>query len=480
MSRGHLALDLGAVAGARKLPGFAMSTENIVTITDAGPCLKKVSITIPAEKVHGKLSESIDTLAVEAVLPGFRKGRAPRRLIEKRFGGTVRTEAKTQLVAEAYGKAVEEHKLRVVGDPTSQTLPEVQVEDGKALTFEVEVEVVPEFTVPDTNGIAIKKPLLEVADSLVDQEVMKLRVNDGTLEERQTPEAGDYVTGHAIMKGPDGTEHYNIKGAVVQIPTADKNGKGMVLGVVVDDFAQQLGLPKPGQTATIKTKGPENHEVEKLRGIDLVVTFTVERVDRIIQAPIADIVAKFGFDSEASLRDAIKQRLEQRIGTEQQMAMRQQIADWLLTNVTMPLPPRATSAQAQRLLERRRVDLMYRGVDEHKIEEHMADLRRASADAAVRELKLFFILNTIADQQDIGVSDAEINSRIAQMAFEQNVRPEKLRQAIIQRNQVGMIFQQIREHKAMDAILAAANVTDIAAADFEAEMIAKSKAAKQG
>lgn len=67
------------------------------------------------------------------------------------------------------------------------------------------------------------------------------------------------------MTGADGTEFYNIKGCVVQIPTADKGGKGMILGVMVEDFAKQFGSPKVGQTATLKTTGPENHEVEKLR-----------------------------------------------------------------------------------------------------------------------------------------------------------------------------------------------------------------------
>lgn len=458
----------------------ADSGQNTVTVSDSGPCTKKVSITIPAEVVSAKLNESIDTLSVEAVIPGFRKGRAPRRLVEKRFGPTLRSEAKNQLVAEAYSKAVEDNKLRVVGDPTSQTLPEVTAEIGKPLSFEVEVEVVPEFEVPDTNAIPVKKPLLEVTDAMVEQEILKLCVNDGTLEERENPEPGDYLTGHAVMTGADGTEYYNIKGAVVQVPTQDKNGKGMVLGVAVDDFSAQLGLPKPGQTVTIKVKGPENHEVEKLRGVDLTVAFTVERVDRIIQAPVEDVVRKLGYPDEAQLRQTIKQRLEQRVAVEQQVVMRQQISDWLLTNIEMPLPQRATAAQAARLLDRRRVELMYRGVDEHQIEEHMAELRRASADAAVRELKLFFILNTIGDKNQIGVSDAEINGRIAQMAYEQNVRPEKLRQAIIQRNQVGMIYQQIREHKAMDSILATAQVTEMPGEEFAKEMKAKADAAKAG
>ncbi|MFG0327756.1 MAG: trigger factor family protein, partial [Phycisphaerales bacterium JB037] len=121
---------------------------NTVTIEDAGPSRKKVTIEIPAETVDEKLGDSLDTLSLEAQLPGFRKGKAPRALIEKKFGSAVRDEAKNQLVASAYQQAVEEHKLRVVGDPIAEELAEVEVVACKPLTFSIDVEVSPEFTLP--------------------------------------------------------------------------------------------------------------------------------------------------------------------------------------------------------------------------------------------------------------------------------------------------------------------------------------------
>src|SRR5690606_33768685 len=117
---------------------------NIVKITDAGPSRKKISIEIPAETVQERLRGSIDTLALEAALPGFRKGRAPRALVEKRFGSAVREEAKKELVASAYARAVEDSGLKVIGEPSSESLAEVRIEPGKPLAFEIEVEVMPE------------------------------------------------------------------------------------------------------------------------------------------------------------------------------------------------------------------------------------------------------------------------------------------------------------------------------------------------
>jgi trigger factor len=447
---------------------------NAVTIADAGPCLKKISIEIPAETVDQKLRDSLDTLAVEAVLPGFRKGKAPRSLIEKRFGSGVRGETKNQLVTAAFSEAVEQHKLRVIGDPTSKDLGKLELIAGKPFAFEMEVEVAPEFSLPGLDGIDIKKPIVSISDADVDGEFEKIRINEGSLESRETAEPGDYLTGHGIMKGndKDGKEvtFYDLKGCVVQLPAADKNGKGMILGVLVDDFSKQFGSPKAGQTATIKTRGPENHEVEGIRGTDLVITFTVDRIDRIIGASAEQIVQASGMESVEAFKGFIRSRLEQRINVQQAVVLRQQVANHLLKNTTMTLPQRLTSFQAARTLESRRMELMYRGVDPAKIEEHMAELRAASGNVAVRDLKLFFILAKASEDLNIRVDEAEINNRIAMMAFERNIRPEKLRQEIIQRNQVGAIYQQIRDHKTLDAIAAKAKVTEMSAEEFDKAM----------
>lgn len=443
------------------------TAENNVTISDVGPSRKKISIEIPAEIVSAKLGNSIDTLAVEADVPGFRKGRAPRRLIEKRFGTVIKREAKNQIVAEAYSKAVEDHKLQVISDPAGDTLDDIEIEDGKALTFEVEVEVLPEFALPELKGIKIFKPKLDVADEDVNKELERLCITEGSLEEHEKCQAGDYLTGVARMELPDGTEFYNINGAVIQAPAEDSEGKGMILGIMVDDFRDQLGLPEPGQVVNIKAKGPQNHEVERLRGTDLSMTFTVERIDRIAPAEPATLALGFGFPSEDALKEEIKQRLEARTQVEQQTLMRQQAANHLVDSTEIALPENMTERQTERNLERKRLELMYRGIDPRHIEEQISDLRNSSHDVAVRELKLYFILHKAAEEMKVNVTEADVNSRIAQMAAQRRERPEKLRQELIQSNQISNVFQQVREHKALDQILSNAEVEEISQEEFE-------------
>src|SRR5690606_25127795 len=131
------------------------------------------------------------------------KGHSPRKLIEKRFGGDIRKEARNQLVASAYSDAIEEHKLEVVGDPVADKLDEAELEDGKPLIFEVEIETLPEFELPSLEGVDIRKPTFEVTDEMVADEVNKLTINEGELESRDAPEPGDYLTGDARMIDAD-------------------------------------------------------------------------------------------------------------------------------------------------------------------------------------------------------------------------------------------------------------------------------------
>ncbi|MEO1007152.1 MAG: trigger factor [Planctomycetota bacterium] len=445
-----------------------------VDVADSGPSRKRLSIEIAAETVDRRLHESVDTLAEQAELPGFRRGHVPRQLIQKRFGTELRNEARDQLVTQAYQQAIEETGLKVVGDPFGANLQEIEVRAGEPLSFGLDVEVLPEFELPKVDGLDLKKPIIEIDDARVDEEVEKICLNEGSLESHESSEAGDYLTGNARMIDGEGTEHYNIEGAVVQVPTGkgDDGQKGMILGVLVDDFATQIGTPKVGDTKTVTTKGPETHEVEALRGKDLTVTFEVSSIDKIIPLAVDELVARFGMSGEDELKQQLRSRLEQRAEVQQRTALRQQVAKHLLESVDFPLPERMTAQQAARAMERRRMELLYRGMDQAEIEKHVAELRAASAQDAQQNLKLFFVLSRVAEEHGVVVSEQEVRGRIAQMAFERGSRPEQFEQELAKSGQIQSVAQQVREHKTLDSIIEKANVKDVPLDEFNAQAAA--------
>ncbi|MHC5157989.1 MAG: trigger factor, partial [Planctomycetota bacterium] len=145
-------------------------SKNIITVSDAGPCKKKVEIEIPAEVIHEKLDEKYKELRRDAVLPGFRKGRAPIRLLEKRFGTDITNQVKLELMATASEEAIKENEINSLRDPDIDH-EKIDLPDEGPLKFEFEVEVRPEFDLPELEGVAIEKPKIEVTDDRVDEEV---------------------------------------------------------------------------------------------------------------------------------------------------------------------------------------------------------------------------------------------------------------------------------------------------------------------
>ncbi len=460
--------DSGAVAEA---------PAHTVRIEDAGPCRKRLKFEIPAARITELVESKMDDLASSVALPGFRAGRAPRTLVQRRFGPAVRDEVMQQVTAEAYQAAIKDHDLRVLGNPEGgEELKDADLSGAKPLSFSLEVEVAPEIGLPAVDGVQVLKPLVEVTDEMVDRELTQLQTNEGDLDKREASEAGDYCVGHGVMKTDNGEEALNIQGAVIQLPTKEKKGEGMILGVKVADFTKQVGAPGPGETVTVKTKGPENHENEAVRGKPITIDFTVSEVYRIIPASVERLCEKFGIESEERLREAIMLRLNQKVLIDQQSAMRAQIARKLLEGATLDLPERITARQAERNLARRRFELLHRGVDAAKIEEHMAELRSASAEVAQRELKLFFILDKIATDNNVNVTQSEVNGRVAQMAASRGQRLEELRSELIRTGQINGVAQQIREHKALDLILSKAKIEEVSAEEYRKRLGAEAAA----
>ena len=145
-----------------------------VKIEDVGPALKRLTITIPSETVTEKIEESIGTLLHEATLPGFRRGKVPRKLLERKFGSSVKTETKNRLIADAYAKAIDEHDIQPVGEPEpTEPTDKLELEEGKSLSFAVEVEVAPQFELPELEGVPVKKPLMEITDEHIQDRISR-------------------------------------------------------------------------------------------------------------------------------------------------------------------------------------------------------------------------------------------------------------------------------------------------------------------
>jgi trigger factor len=452
---------------------------NTVKIEEAGPATRKLTITIPAQAVTARLEESMATMATQTELPGFRKGKAPRALLEKRFGTALRDEARNQLIADAYTKAIEEHQIKPVGEPEpDDTLKDLKVESGKPLTFSVMVEVVPEFALPPLEGIAIKRPVLEIADKHIQDEIDRLCRQAGTAQRIDGPfQSGDTLLGHATVTKEGAAEPiFQTEAAAITVPGKATDGRGQVLGLLIDGMDKMLIGHAVGQTIVFHTTGPEAHEREDIRGAKLTIEFRPREAQRVEPATIEQVVTGYGMESQDNLRAQIRLALEQRRDVEQQSAMREQAADHLIRSIEFELPEKLSAAQVMRTLERQRIELLYRGVSPEEVETRLAQMRGEAETLTRNRLKLVFIVARLAEEFKVAVSEQEINGRIAAIAMQRGERPAALRAELARQGRLQEIADQIREHKALDRLVHKAKVTDITAAEWN-KLVAEQSAA---
>lgn len=442
--------------------------EQKVTVEDAGPARKRLTIEVPAERIKKKIGSGFDRLQTDAVLPGFRRGRAPMRLLQRRFGDSIRDDVKSQLLTECYTQAIEDEKLEVLGEPEVKDFEKVKLPDAGPLVFTVEIEVSPKVEMPAIEGVEVRRPKAEVTDEMVEKEITGHRERQGKLNavEGVAVGAGDFLlcdvkvlAGQNAAEGAEELLHHPT--AYVYATGPERQHKGHVVGIVVDDLGARLIGKNTGESVEISTTGPASHEHDKIRNQPITIRIKIDKVERLELASVESLVKQFGLESPEQMRERVREALQSQAQRDQQSAMHRQVCEYLLEKVALELPTGLTGRQTARILRREAMELAYRNVPEREIEQRLAEMRVASEDNARRQLKLFFILDQAAKDLSVDVSEEEVNGRIAMMAMQQGRRPEKVRQKMSRSGEIEQLYLQIREQKTLDAILTKAKITDV-------------------
>jgi trigger factor len=458
-----------------------MSTETTVVVETVGPARKRLKITIPAKAVDAGISDAYSAARNDVQLPGFRRGTAPIALIEKRFGASILEDLRRRLLTEAYTKALTDHKLQPISDPElDEKAGEPELKRGAALAVTLDVEIVPDITLPKLEDVEVKRPVAEVEEKFIDEEIRRLGYRFGTPGRIDGPfEHLDRMVGKAVVrvKGAQKDPYFEADECLVVVPDAEDEGKGQVLGLMFDDLGPKLAGRKVGDTVALVTKGPAVHEREELRNAEITVEFTPAQAERIAPAAPEAVANSLGLGSVENLREQVKLQLEGRRDQEQRAAMREQAAEWFADKVDFELPEKMSGAQIARNLEMARIQLLSQGLDEATVEKRVAEIRGASEADTRRRLKVFFILSKLAQDLGIEVGEAEVNGQIAQMARARGQRPDALRAELQQSGRLNEMALAIREAKVLDRVLSKAKATDIPAEEWNKVVAEKQKAA---
>ncbi len=428
-----------------------------ISIEDSGPAAKKVSIEIPEDRIKTKMEEQFAELQEVAHLPGFRAGKAPRALLEKRFAADLKKQVRDTLIREAYQQALEKNSLKVIGEPEFDENEKLELPASGPLKFSFNIEVTPTIEIPNLADLTVKKPIIKVNDEHVQQALQNLREQQGTLipvEGRGVKEK-DFLTADIAIKLGD-----ELIGNQFDTQVVARSSK--IGDIEVKDLAEQLAGANVDETRTVKATAPDNHPAEKIRGKEVNIEIKVKDIKELELATIdEDFLDSLGFTTADELNEELRKQMVERIENDVKVAMHNQVRSHLIKNINVELPAKLSKSQESRIVNRRANELMMRGMQVEQIRANLDRLTAGAADQAKNELKLFFALSKVAAENELEVDEAEVNGQIAYMAMMQNQRPEKLKQSMANSGQLSDLWLSLRERKALDKLLEGAKIEEV-------------------
>ena len=381
---------------------------------DLGGLRVKLRVTVPRDILDERLGEQFAELRREAMIPGFRKGRAPLKLVEKRFASDVGEELKGKLVGSGYMAAVEKEEIKALGDPLIwvKAKEDRVADDGRSqsvdveklmsfdkaldhlvlpkegpLSFTCELELKPQFDLPTLEKIPVQKPAITIDDEDVEAEIRRFRMLRGTHKpvEDAPVEQDDMLYTTAKMTVGEETIFSEDN---FDVPARDVR----IRGVLLNGLGNALIGRKVGQTGVVEAAVPDDHENADLRGKTAKFEFTVREIKR-LELPLLDdgFAVSLGYDDLKDLRSSLKTRLAAEVDGIVARRMKDQVAAYLIDQTKLEIPTGLSQRQTERALARRMIEMYQAGYPEAEIEKAV-DEARGTREQVVRDLQLYFIL----------------------------------------------------------------------------------------
>jgi len=425
-----------------------------VTIEDAGPCKKVLKFEIPKETIESEFEKKTLEVCGTVELPGFRKGNAPRRLVEKRFGTQIKDEVKQAVVNESYQKALEEHKISPVGDPK---FGEIKMESGQPLNFDVTLEVWPLFSVDNYKSLNLKRKSAAVTNeevevalqSLTNRKAQMTVVKDGGVKQGNQVICDCKVeVGKTCVLEDDDVEVIVVNGAVVAHTT------------ITDLVARMEGV-KSGEVCTIDAQLSNNFPNTEYRGKPAKLKLTIKEIKQLVSPPVNDDFAKMmGSDTLEELRSIVRKKVEEDKKNWSDDVLKNQLLDTLLEQVKFELPQDLVAHHTEQRVYKHQMDLYKRGVPLEEIQKQTESIKNASAESVMRELKASLILDKVAEKEKIFVTENEVEHRIIEIARAYNTDTARVRKQLERQGSLSYLRNEMREGKVINLLLKESKITD--------------------
>ncbi|MEV6816326.1 trigger factor [Micromonospora sp. NPDC051296] len=433
------------------------------TVETLSPTRVRLAIEVPFVELEPSLKKAYREIGQQIQIPGFRKGKVPPAIIDQRVGrGTVLNEAVQEAIPQNILSAVREHDLKTLGRPEVEI---TEFNDGDSLNFTAEVDVRPEITVPDLTSIEVTVDELQVGDSEIDEQVTNLRERFATLKTVERPAAeGDYVQ-IDLRATVDGEE---VPGGSASNISHEVGSKQLLPGL--DEAVVGLSA---GEDTTFTTQLVGGD----FAGRDADVVVTVRTVKEKELPELDDDFAQMAseFDTIEELRNDLRERVTRGKRVEQIYAARDKALEQLVEAADVPAPEGVVRDEVESRkqamvdqLERIGASLEDYLAAEEKTEEQIdAEL----TEAATQGVKVQLLLDTLADAEDVQVSDDEFGHEIVHRAQRAGMAPQQYYDQLVRSGAAGAVFGDVRRGKALAAVMERITIKDSAGAEVSLDAL---------
>ena len=392
------------------------------------------------------------------VVPGFRPGKAPRQLVVKRYKKEVSEQVKSKLLMPSLEQIDKEYKLEPIMQPRLD-IDAIEIPETGPMSFEMDVEVRPQFDLPNYKGLKVMRPVAELTEKDVDDQLNRHLEARGSIVPKLegNAEVGDYIVADLTFMGADGQVLDELKEARVPASARDALSERHDQG-----HGRRAGRGGAGETRELTAKLGSAVEDPELRGATIPVKVSVNDLKRLrLPELTAEFFDSIGADNLEDLRRAVLDSLERKIESEQRQAIRRQILDQLLRQRPFELPTDLVSREERTTIQRLVAQFKREGLSDQEIRANEAQIRANAHETTLRSLKELLILGRIADAEQIEVGEEDATAEIEAIAARTDESARRVRARVEKEGGPDSLMTQILERKVIDRILEDTLIEDV-------------------
>lgn len=423
-----------------------------VTVEALSPSKRALHVELPLDQVAATMETTLREWRRRLQLPGFRRGKVPPAIIQQRFQSDLKEEVLRELIPESYRQALAQTDLTPVGQPRVE---DVHFHDGEPLRYRAVVEVKPLVEVRDYQGILLERKPVQVSDEEVGKALESLREDAA---EYVPMEGWPAMRDDLVILDHEGTLHgKSFKGGTGKNQTLILGHGGYLPG-----FEGQIAGMQKGDTKQFRLAFPGDFPRKELAGRTAEFTVTMKEVKKRRVPELNDEFARTVGDAEslAALRDTLRQQLTERKGREQEAELKRTLLEKLAAAHEVELPEALVEAEAASFLQDLAATLRATGGRVRGLPENAEELRAKAREMARRRVKESLLLETVARQESLTVSDAEIDAEIEAMAAAYRQEASAVRRALEDPGRRAGLTARMLERKALDFLFQQAKITE--------------------